>query len=91
MYTTSFGRGYLPHTDFSLVCFLLFFPLVSFCSDRTFTELIFCGIVCDVGQGKEASDAKIREYLKLYASNAQCRSIILGASHDNGYANILSS
>lgn len=47
--------------------------------------------VCDVGQGKEASDAKIREYLKLYASNAQCRSIILGASHDNGYANILSS
>lgn len=47
--------------------------------------------VCDIGQGKEASDAKIREYLRLYASNAQCRSIILGASHDNGYANVLST
>ncbi|TYJ51489.1 hypothetical protein B9479_007936 [Cryptococcus floricola] len=47
--------------------------------------------VCDVGPGKEGSDAKIREYLKLYSRNAQCESIILGASHDNGYANVLSS
>ncbi|WVQ76165.1 hypothetical protein IAR50_005820 [Cryptococcus sp. DSM 104548] len=37
--------------------------------------------VCDVGP----------EYLKLYSRNAQCESIILGASHDNGYANVLSS
>ncbi|KJE01733.1 hypothetical protein I311_04647 [Cryptococcus gattii NT-10] len=56
-----------------------------------FNELTFWEIVCDIGQGKEASDAKIREYLRLYASNAQCRSIILGASHDNGYANVLST
>ncbi|KAK8845589.1 hypothetical protein IAR55_006305 [Kwoniella newhampshirensis] len=47
--------------------------------------------VIDVGGGKEASDAKIREYLKLYARNEQCEMIVLGASHDNGYANILSS
>ncbi|WVQ93578.1 hypothetical protein IAU59_000653 [Kwoniella sp. CBS 9459] len=47
--------------------------------------------VCDVGVGKEATDAKIREYLKLYTRNAQCEMIVLGASHDNGYANVLSS
>lgn len=67
----------------------------------------------DVGLGKEASDAKMREYLRLYAANAQCGLIVrsspthmsaptdahlplrspqlLGASHDNGYAPILSS
>nr|KIR44514.1 hypothetical protein I312_06264 [Cryptococcus bacillisporus CA1280] len=56
-----------------------------------FNELTFWEIVCDIGQGKEASDVKIREYLRLYASNAQCRSIILNASHDNGYANVLST
>ncbi|WVQ80936.1 hypothetical protein IAT38_003043 [Cryptococcus sp. DSM 104549] len=47
--------------------------------------------VVDVGPGKEAADAKIREYLKLYAKNAQCEMIVLGASHDNGYANVLAS
>ncbi|KAL7418685.1 hypothetical protein Q5752_006368 [Cryptotrichosporon argae] len=47
--------------------------------------------VTDVGSGKEATDAKIREHLRLYALNRQCGSIILGASHDNGYANVLSS
>ncbi|WWD22538.1 hypothetical protein CI109_107031 [Kwoniella shandongensis] len=47
--------------------------------------------VIDVGGGKEATDTKIREYLKVYARNAQCEMIVLGASHDNGYANILSS
>lgn len=47
--------------------------------------------VIDVGNGKEASDAKMRENLKLYASNAQCGFILLGASHDNGYAPVLSS
>lgn len=64
-------------------------------------------VVIDVGKGKEASDAKIKgsdkpqaqepvmkslsEYLKLYAKNAQCEMIVLGASHDNGYATVLSS
>ncbi|ORX34815.1 hypothetical protein BD324DRAFT_663180 [Kockovaella imperatae] len=47
--------------------------------------------VIDVGTGKEASDAKIRDFLKLYVKNAQCESVILGASHDNGYATTLSS
>jgi len=33
----------------------------------------------------------ITEYLKLYAKNAHCEMILLGASHDNGYATVLSS
>ena len=45
----------------------------------------------DVGPGKEATDAKIREHLRFYVCNVQCKMIVLGASHDNGYANILSS
>lgn len=45
----------------------------------------------DVGHGKEATDAKIREHLKLYATHAQCGTVILGASHDNSYAPVLAS
>lgn len=47
--------------------------------------------VIDAGHGKEATDAKIREHLRLYSSHRQCSTIILGATHDNGYANVLSS
>lgn len=47
--------------------------------------------VVDVGHGKEASDSKIREHLKLYASDAQCNTVILGASHDNSYAPVIAS
>ncbi|GMK59906.1 hypothetical protein CspeluHIS016_0901230 [Cutaneotrichosporon spelunceum] len=47
--------------------------------------------VVDVGHGKEATDAKIREHLKLYATHAQCGTVILGASHDNSYAPVLAS
>lgn len=47
--------------------------------------------VIDVGHGKEATDAKIREHLKLYANHAQCGTVILGASHDNSYASVLCS
>lgn len=45
----------------------------------------------DVGHGKEATDAKIREHLKLYANHAQCSTVFLGASHDNSYASVLHS
>ncbi|KAL1413237.1 hypothetical protein Q8F55_000990 [Vanrija albida] len=47
--------------------------------------------VIDVGHGKEATDAKVREHLKLYASHRQCGTIFLGASHDNSYATVLQS
>lgn len=42
MYTTSSGRVYLPHTNFSQVCCSLF-PFMLLCSNRTFTEVIFLG------------------------------------------------
>ncbi|BEI93873.1 uncharacterized protein CcaverHIS019_0603320 [Cutaneotrichosporon cavernicola] len=47
--------------------------------------------VVDVGHGKEATDTKIREHLKLYAAHAQCGTVILGASHDNSYGPVLAS
>ncbi|ORY25091.1 hypothetical protein BCR39DRAFT_545280 [Naematelia encephala] len=47
--------------------------------------------VVDVGPGKEATDIKIREHLRLYTRNAQCELVLLGTAHDNGYANVLSS
>jgi hypothetical protein len=55
----------------------------------------------NVGRGKELTDSKINgtSYLskadagltKMYAAMPQCSNIILGASHDNGYARVLST
>ncbi|KAG9030955.1 hypothetical protein FRB95_003292 [Tulasnella sp. JGI-2019a] len=39
----------------------------------------------DVGDGKEAADAKLRESLKLHARLPQTRKVIFGGAHDNGY------
>ncbi|KAL8869529.1 MAG: hypothetical protein Q9174_004206 [Haloplaca sp. 1 TL-2023] len=39
----------------------------------------------DVGQGKERADHKIREQLNLFATNVQCKHMLLGVAHDNGY------
>ncbi|TXT16059.1 hypothetical protein VHUM_00562 [Vanrija humicola] len=47
--------------------------------------------VTDVGHGKEATDAKVREHLRLYVSNRQCGTVFLGASHDNSYTSVLQS
>ncbi|CAK9785539.1 hypothetical protein CC85DRAFT_284497 [Cutaneotrichosporon oleaginosum] len=47
--------------------------------------------VVDAGHGKEATDAKVREHLKLYSTHVQCGTIILGVSHDNSYAPVLAS
>jgi len=43
----------------------------------------------DVGEGKELADEKIKSELKWHIDNYNCRSIILGVSHDNGYARVL--
>ncbi|EME42490.1 hypothetical protein DOTSEDRAFT_73356 [Dothistroma septosporum NZE10] len=43
----------------------------------------------DVGRGKERADHKIRESLRLYLPNAQCRHVFFGPCHDNGYINDL--
>ncbi|KAI4099393.1 MAG: hypothetical protein LQ339_005985 [Xanthoria mediterranea] len=39
----------------------------------------------DAGQGKERADHKIKEQLSLFINNIQCKHIMLGVAHDNGY------
>lgn len=39
----------------------------------------------DVGPGKERADHKIREMFRIFINNMQCRQIIFGGCHDNGY------
>lgn len=43
----------------------------------------------DVGSGKERADYKIRETLRLFATNAQCKHIFFGSCSDNGYLAVL--
>ncbi|KAK3369329.1 hypothetical protein B0T24DRAFT_632366 [Lasiosphaeria ovina] len=45
----------------------------------------------DVGYGKEQADHKVRKIFELMANNIQCRCLILGGLHDNGYATFLES
>ncbi|KAF9511040.1 hypothetical protein BS47DRAFT_1331293 [Hydnum rufescens UP504] len=45
----------------------------------------------DVGKGKEAADAKIRDMLKLFAHLPQTKRIFFGGAHDGGYASVLTS
>ncbi|EJU03075.1 hypothetical protein DACRYDRAFT_21405, partial [Dacryopinax primogenitus] len=47
--------------------------------------------IIDCGRGKEATDAKVRANLRLFADVSACKLIVLGASHDNGYSSILHS
>ncbi|KAK0274606.1 hypothetical protein LTR54_001140 [Friedmanniomyces endolithicus] len=43
----------------------------------------------DVGGGKERADHKIREMLRLFLPNAQCKHVFFGPCHDNGYLPVL--
>ncbi|KAK5173911.1 uncharacterized protein LTR77_002592 [Saxophila tyrrhenica] len=43
----------------------------------------------DVGQGKERADHKIRETLRVFLPNAQCKHVFFGPTHDNGYLVVL--
>ncbi|KAG9030953.1 hypothetical protein FRB95_003290 [Tulasnella sp. JGI-2019a] len=45
----------------------------------------------DVGDGKEAADAKLRESLKLHTRLPQTRKVFFGGTHDNGYMPTLMS
>ncbi|KAK0711983.1 hypothetical protein B0H67DRAFT_491713 [Lasiosphaeris hirsuta] len=47
--------------------------------------------VVDVGYGKEQADNKVRKVFELMEKNLQCRMLILGGCHDNGYATFLES
>ncbi|KZV71325.1 hypothetical protein PENSPDRAFT_650785 [Peniophora sp. CONT] len=42
--------------------------------------------IIDVGYGKEAADAKIKENLRVFTKFPQTYRIFLGGSHDNGYS-----
>ncbi|KAG9240178.1 C-x8-C-x5-C-x3-H type zinc finger protein-like protein [Calycina marina] len=43
----------------------------------------------DVGYGKERADSKIRELTRWHLRNQNCKQILLGISHDAGYAPFL--
>ncbi|KAK4167418.1 hypothetical protein QBC43DRAFT_255852 [Cladorrhinum sp. PSN259] len=45
--------------------------------------------VIDVGHGKERADNKIKENTKWHLRNLNCKQVILGISHDAGYAPFL--
>lgn len=40
----------------------------------------------DVGHGKERADSKIKEIMRWHLKNHNCKQILLGISHDAGYA-----
>lgn len=43
----------------------------------------------DVGHGKERADSKIKECTRWHLRNHNCKQILLGISHDAGYAPFL--
>lgn len=43
----------------------------------------------DVGYGKDRADVKVASLLKLHIRGYQCRHILFGCSHDNGFARVL--
>jgi hypothetical protein len=45
----------------------------------------------DAGEFKENADFKLREMLRLYAENAQCKHIYFAACHDAGYVSQLTA
>ncbi|KAL8715730.1 MAG: hypothetical protein Q9220_000397 [cf. Caloplaca sp. 1 TL-2023] len=45
--------------------------------------------VVDVGHGKERANHKTEEQLNLFVNIAQCKHIVLGMAHDNGYVSNL--
>ncbi|KAL2156598.1 hypothetical protein VTH82DRAFT_1343 [Thermothelomyces myriococcoides] len=45
----------------------------------------------DVKRGKEQADHKVRKLFEVMERNIQCKCLILGGSHDNGYATFLES
>jgi hypothetical protein len=54
-----------------------------------FTHAMASFDVVDVGQGKERADSKIKELARWHMRNGNCKKILLGVSHDNGYGAFL--
>ncbi|KII94335.1 hypothetical protein PLICRDRAFT_424408 [Plicaturopsis crispa FD-325 SS-3] len=47
--------------------------------------------ISDVGSGKEAADAKIKECLRVFTRFPQISKVFFGGGHDNGYTSTLNS
>ncbi|KAI0067693.1 hypothetical protein BV25DRAFT_1911578 [Artomyces pyxidatus] len=45
--------------------------------------------IIDVGNGKEAADSKIKEYLRVFTRFPQTSRVYFGGAHDNGYSSTL--
>ncbi|KAI0757013.1 hypothetical protein C8Q80DRAFT_1215776 [Daedaleopsis nitida] len=45
--------------------------------------------VVDVGNGKEAADSKIKEFLRVFTRFPQTTKVFFGGAHDNGYTSTL--
>ncbi|KAI0801289.1 hypothetical protein C8Q74DRAFT_1454658 [Fomes fomentarius] len=45
--------------------------------------------IVDVGNGKEAADSKIKEYLRVFTRFPQTTKVFFGGAHDNGYTSTL--
>ncbi|RPD82575.1 hypothetical protein L226DRAFT_549286 [Lentinus tigrinus ALCF2SS1-7] len=45
--------------------------------------------IVDVGNGKEAADSKIKEYLRVFTRFPQTSKVFFGGAHDNGYTSTL--
>lgn len=43
----------------------------------------------DIGHGKERADVKIHELIRWHLKNKNCKHMLLGVSHDSGYASFL--
>lgn len=61
--------------------------VIDFARGFTMARALFDFVDC--GSGKERADSKIRASFNLGLNSLQCRHIILGCSHDNGYARML--
>ncbi|KAF8477414.1 hypothetical protein BDZ91DRAFT_757916 [Kalaharituber pfeilii] len=73
-------RRRLPNVNFSFRDFT-----IGFSQPRSLVDWI------DVGAGKEMADAKITGEIHFHLRNQNCKMLLLGVSHDNGYARVLSS
>ncbi|KZV99633.1 hypothetical protein EXIGLDRAFT_724636 [Exidia glandulosa HHB12029] len=56
-----------------------------------FTQAVNMFQMVDVGPGKEAADAKLREALRVYTRMPQVMRVFFGGAHDNGYRPPLSA
>lgn len=70
-------------------CGLVMNPNEVFAFGRAFGSAQPLFSFIDVGQGKERADHKIRETLRVFLPNAQCKHVFFGPTLDKGYLVVL--